>query len=178
MLTAQRQKANVNQKISMDMRPILVTIIATLALLLAGCTSMSAKKQSVADDNDPAAIQLAEAASSVSESLANLSAIERATTPLTMYKVLPNPDAYGMSGAVSVDWSGPVAPLVQKIATISGYQFRALGVPPAIPVIVTISAKDTPLAYVLRDADFQCGKKASILVYPGTRVIELRYARS
>ncbi|MCL5261667.1 MAG: DotD/TraH family lipoprotein, partial [Gammaproteobacteria bacterium] len=83
-----------------------------------------------------------------------------------------------MDKIASIDWSGPVGPLVKKIATASNYKLRVLGTPPAIPILVSISAKDTPLADILRDATFQCGNKANIVVYPASRTIELRYVKA
>ena len=83
-----------------------------------------------------------------------------------------------MAELVSIDWSGAVGPLVTKIAALSHYRVNSLGVPPAIPIIVSVTAKDTPLADILRDANFQCGIRASITVYPATKIIELRYARN
>jgi defect-in-organelle-trafficking protein DotD len=34
------------------------------------------------------------------------------------------------------------------------------------------------LADVLRDVGYQCGRRATIVVYPESRVIELRYAKN
>jgi defect in organelle trafficking protein DotD len=81
-------------------------------------------------------------------------------------------------GTVSVDWAGPVEPLLLQIAKISQYRLRVLGVRPAIPVMITMNVKDIPLTTVVRDIDFQSVKKASVIVYPQTRIIELRYMRS
>ena len=80
-----------------------------------------------------------------------------------------------MDQLISVDWTGPVEPLLKRIARASHYRVRPLGVPPAIPVIVSVSAQDTLLAEVVRDIQLQIGKKARIKTYPGSRVIELRY---
>jgi defect in organelle trafficking protein DotD len=60
---------------------------------------------------------------------------------------------------------------------ISGYRLRVVGVNPAIPVLVTVNAKDLPLAAIVRDIDFQGARKASVKVYPQSRIIELRYMR-
>ena len=63
---------------------------------------------------DPAMTQLAEAATSVSQSLNTLAAIQKARTP-AYQKRLPNPATYGMTDIVSLDWSGPVEPLLKII---------------------------------------------------------------
>lgn len=124
-------------------------------------------------DCDPATSKLAEAATSISHSLVKLSEIEQAQLPPQKMN-LPNLD---MPELISVDWSGPVEPLLQKMAKASGYKLRVLGTHPAIPVLVTITAYNTPMADVLRDAAFQCMSKADVVAYPNKRVIELRYAK-
>ncbi len=128
---------------------------------------------------DDASVKLAEAASSVNDTLVELARIEAASTP-AYRKNLPSPDLPGMSDLVSVDWSGPIGQLVERLATASGYKVRVLGTPPAIPVFVSVTATNVPLGSVLRDLDFQAGKKAHIIAYPNPdprkRVIELRYA--
>lgn len=152
-------------------------LLCTLGLLIVGCSSNPTVN---ADEtlNQGANIKLAESATTISNSLSSSAAIQRATTsPLSM-KQLPDPNSYNMDTLASVDWSGPIGPIVEKIAQASNYQLRVLGQPPAIPALVAINEQNTPLGYILRDLDYQAGSKANIVVYPDRRVIELRYARS
>jgi defect in organelle trafficking protein DotD len=138
-------------------------------------TTQSAPEQSV-DRNAQA--ELAETAQSVNQSLQELSSIQLATHPgVKMPKPL-NPNLIGMAQQTSLDWTGPVGPLLKKIAQASGYHVRVLGIQPAIPVIVSINAYDEPLANILRDTTYQVVKKARIKLYPQNRVIELRYLPS
>lgn len=125
-------------------------------------------------NSDPASIKLAEAADSVNDSLQTLEGIKKAEMP-AYRKKLPDPGLYGMSNPATLDWTGPIGPLVKEIASLSGFGFRQLGNPPSIPVIVAIHKVDTPLGLILRDADYQAGEKADVVVYPRTRIIELRY---
>lgn len=99
--------------------------------------------------------------------------------PYHRLKITPPPDpaTYGMSNLVSIDWGGPVEPLVAQIAASSGYKIRVLGNPPAVPVMVFLSVKNVPLGNVLRDIGFQVNTKANIVVFPRSKVIELRYAK-
>ncbi len=39
----------------------------------------------------------------------------------------PNPASYGMAQQVSIDWSGPVEPLLKQLANASGYRLRSIG---------------------------------------------------
>jgi defect-in-organelle-trafficking protein DotD len=91
---------------------------------------------------------------------------------------MPNPASYGMAQLTSIDWSGPVEPLVKQLAQASEYRLRVLGTHPAIPVLVTLNEKNIMLADAIRDVGYQCGRRATVVIYPDTRVIELRYAKN
>ncbi len=158
-------------------------IIAALVLsLLAGCTTTSQNLPNsitprINPKSDDAAIKLAEAARSVSQSLNELKIIEKASNPPE--KPLPYPTSSGLEKIVaSVDWSGPMEPLLERIAKLANYRLSILGRRPSIPILVTIASQDTPLADIVRNADLQAGTKANIAVYPGIHVIELRYAKN
>lgn len=149
--------------------------------LLAGCSTTqnlsSSLTPTINSSSDDASIQLAEAARSVSLSLNELKSIEKASNP--PLKPLPYPTASGLEKTItSVDWSGPIEPLLERIAKLVNYKLEVIGHRPAIPVLVTISSKDTPLAYIVRNADLQAGIKANIAVYPGIQTIELRYVKN
>lgn len=127
--------------------------------------------------HDDAEVKLVEAASSVSHSLDQLASIERAMYPHLSLPQPENPAAIGMQHLASVDWNGPAEPLVEKIAQASNYRLRVLGHNPGIPVIVSVTKKNQPLADILRDVTYQSVKRANIVVYPGSHVIEMRYIR-
>ncbi|MDR3492916.1 MAG: type IVB secretion system lipoprotein DotD [Gammaproteobacteria bacterium] len=121
---------------------------------------------------------LAEATYSVSRSLVTLSEVAQAAHPLPALEPPDNPASYGMGGNTSVDWSGPVEPLIKQIANTTNYRLTIIGSPPAIPVLVTIYSRNVPIADILRDVGYQCGRRATVVVYPGNREIELRYAKN
>jgi defect-in-organelle-trafficking protein DotD len=123
-------------------------------------------------------VSLAEASYSVSKSIVNLAEVAQASHPLPALDPQPNPASYGMAQLTSVDWSGPVEPLIKQLANASNYRMRVLGAQPGIPVLVTLNSKNTMLADVLRDVGYQCGRRATVLIYPDSRVIELRYAKN
>ncbi len=158
--------------------------LALLALLITGCstprhklvltyiTTKSAPVQTV-DKNSQ--MELAEAAVSVGKSLQNMAAIELATHPKVKLGAPLNPKLIGMDQQTSINWTGPVEPLLHRIADAARYKLHVLGNPPAIPVIVQILADNQPLSEILRDVRYQVVKKARIKVYPVGRVIEVRY---
>jgi defect-in-organelle-trafficking protein DotD len=83
-----------------------------------------------------------------------------------------------MAGLTSIDWSGPVEPLLHQIAQSTNYRLRVLGTRPGIPVLVSVYDKNMMMADILRDVGYQCGRRAAVVVYPESRVIELRYAKN
>jgi defect-in-organelle-trafficking protein DotD len=156
------------------MKKISLILTASLVFSITGCVTHHAGDPTLGPD--PAAATLAEAATSVSKSLVSLNELQAATTPLPPNYQPPNPASYGMSNLVTIDWNGPIEPLLTQIADATGYHVNTLGKPPAIPIIVTVIAKNKPIGDVLRDAGYQCADKAEVVVFPKTRVIELRYA--
>jgi defect-in-organelle-trafficking protein DotD len=149
--------------------------ITIICLALTACTPPPAN---VSTTTDETAVSLAEASYSVSRSLTDLSETAQAAHPLPKQEPPPSPASYGMGQLTSVDWSGPIEPLVRQIAKSTGYRMTVLGTPPAIPIIVTIYEKNAMMADILRNAGYQCGRRASVLVFPENRVIELRYAKN
>lgn len=157
------------------MKQRLGLLICCLPLLLSACATPKEPKGFTLSKSQST---LAEASYSVSRSMADLSETAQAAHPLPELEAPPSPASYGMGGVTSVDWSGPIEPLLQQIGRASDYRVRVLGTPPAIPVIVTVYAKNTLLGDVLRDAGYQCGRRATVVVFPDSRVIELRYAKN
>jgi len=164
----------------------IIIFLVSFLFLTVGCSTANVEptnpKTIAIISNDTGAKEaenkLADAALTVSESLHQLAEIERATHPQARLPSPPAASVIGMDQLASVEWTGPVAPLVNKIAAATSYKLRILGKQPAIPILISISAKDTPLADILRDATFQCGEKANIVVYPASKTIELRYAKA
>ncbi|MBY0378006.1 MAG: type IVB secretion system lipoprotein DotD, partial [Gammaproteobacteria bacterium] len=86
-------------------------------------------------------------------------------------------NAYNLQARASVDWSGPIEEVTARVAKAAHYRMRILGREPAIPVLVSLDVKDESLAEILRNIDYQAGKKAYLYVYPNSQVVELRYAK-
>lgn len=148
-----------------------------ISALLTGCVH-TFKKPPVNNPSDDATIKLAEAAVSVSDSMLEMARIEKEITPPNKDNTLTIPNAYNLQARASVDWSGPIEELTARIAKASHFKLRVLGNSPSIPILISISVKDQSLAEILRDIDYQSGKKAYIHVYSNSQVIELRYAKT
>jgi defect-in-organelle-trafficking protein DotD len=150
----------------------LVTIISSF-LVLCACSSTPPPPAPTSTD-----VALAEASYAVSRSISSLSEVAQAARPLPAIDPPPNPASYGMNGLTSVDWSGPVEQLVKQLADVSNYRLRILGAKPAIPVLVTVYTKNMMVADILRDVGYQCGRRATVVIFPDSKVVELRYAKN
>ena len=146
------------------------------SVFLASCASNHASN--TRPSADPSNVTLAEAATSVSNSLENLAATEQAAFHPIANQSMPDPSTYGMGGRASIDWSGPIEPLIQQIAQTAYYRVKIVGREPAVPILVTINSKNEMLGDILSNVAFQCGKRADVILYPETQVIELRYAEN
>ncbi len=148
--------------------------ILTAGMLLGGCVSNYVPP--APRTNDPAKIKLAQAASASTDSLVTLEGIRKAENP-QYQKKLPNANSFGMTQLASIDWTGPIDPIVKKIAKAASYRLQVLGTQPAIPVLVTIHAQNQSLGEILQNIDYQAGRKAYIYVNGKAGLIQLRYAR-
>jgi len=120
-------------------------------------------------------VELSESANTVASELTQL-----ADTAADLNAVKVNPDKkdvtyYQMHQLASVDWSGPVEPLLRRLAYISHYKVRVLGNVPAIPPIVTIHKRNAMVGDLLYDAALQAQNVATITVFPQSQIIELSY---
>ncbi|MFN3234859.1 MAG: type IVB secretion system lipoprotein DotD [Gammaproteobacteria bacterium] len=149
-------------------------VVAIMALLLSGC----AAHQPRPDPNvpDSATATIAEAAASVSRSLDDLNQMEQAEKPLLTRPTPKGGTFEGLHGVATIDWSGPIEPIVRQIANEAHYRFIRIGQDPAIPVIVTVAARNERLSDILLNIGYQGGQRASVMVYPSRKIIQLRYA--
>jgi defect-in-organelle-trafficking protein DotD len=170
------------------MQKILLTaLVSFLMAFCAGCSVLKQQNEITTDQNKQTTKQknnrsrlnveaeLLATAQSIEQSLSTLAAAEKAeNTPILNTAQLITPEG-GMGGTADVDWSGPLVPLVEKIAEMSDYRLKVLGSEPAIPILISVNAKRAVIADILQNASLQAGKRAHILVFPSTRIIEVRY---
>jgi defect in organelle trafficking protein DotD len=119
--------------------------------------------------------KLLKTAYSVDKELQRLAAIEQASKPGLFLPKAPNARSIGMAQQLTMDWVGPVEPLLIKIAKITHYQLRVLGQEPPLPVLVTVHKRLTSAADIVRNIQFQVTRHAQLVLYPSQRVMELRY---
>jgi defect-in-organelle-trafficking protein DotD len=120
--------------------------------------------------------RLSDTAKAVEKSLRILAAAQD-TNVMNVINTAPLVTAKGGMGCkADLDWSGPIEPLLHEVARLTDYRVKVIGNTPAIPVIVTITAEGRVIADIVKDAGLQAGKRASLVVYPCSKIIELRYA--
>jgi len=160
-------------KMSMKYKGLKIILMGVVCLLETGCP-LQAIDQAAAEPDDMvhAQIELSQAAYSVNESLQTLArANPVASRPYPTVEMI-NPS---LSQLVSVDWTGPVEPLLDEVAAITHYRIKVLGNPPALPVLVTLSVRDATAQDVLRDVQLQVNSRADVLIFPASGLIELHY---
>jgi defect-in-organelle-trafficking protein DotD len=155
-------------------------ICLVLCSSLPGCNSALSKNTdynlSKTPINNDIAAELVAAAKSIESSLAQLARNQDDNLiPLLNTAPLVTPEG-GMSGTADIDWTGPIEPLVRKLADMTDYKIKVLGNAPGIPIIISISQEKAVIADILKNAGMQAGKRANIVVFPANRVIEVRYA--
>lgn len=152
-------------------------LILLITSWIVGCSTTTYKRPPVNSPADDATIKLAEAADSISHSMLEVARVEKVILPRRPTNRITIPSTANLQTRASVSWSGPIEELVDQIAKSAQYRLRVLGKTPSVPILISIQAEDQSLAEILRNIDYQAGKKASIQVYPDNQVIELRYAK-
>lgn len=138
-------------------------------------TRKTAKEQKIGFSSANIETQLLTTAQSIEQSLSTLAAIEKAESPPILNTAPLVTSEGGMGGKIDIDWTGPIGPLVNKLGSLTNYRVKFLGTEPAIPILISINAKGAIIAEVLQNASLQTGKRAHILVFPASRLIEVRY---
>ena len=162
----------------------LILLIPTL-LFLVSCSSkrvVDLKLKYIPANAVPAQItdeqaqdQVAEAATAVGHSMQELSAVQMTMHPPKHLQKPFNPQTIGMGKLASISWTGPVEPVLKKIAQATHYKLRVIDKRPIIPVLISLDVRNQPIAYILRNIMYQVVMKANIAVYPKSHTIELRY---
>jgi len=149
----------------------------SVSLLLTGCSPITVNKKP--PQNTPssdASIKLAEAANAVSRSLIELAKIEKESKPKKKKDII-NVSSFNMQVRASIDWSGPIEELLDRLAKANFYRLRILGTRPAIPVLISLTSQDEQFGDIFRNIDYLSGDKADIQIYPKQKIVELRYAK-
>jgi defect in organelle trafficking protein DotD len=153
-------------------------------LVLPGCSKKANEEKAsqiqVKDNNGIVIASLDDAARSVALSLNDLSVIAKAENPPVKGMPFKNLNAPELDQELSLQWYGPVAPALEKIAKAVNYQVQVFGKPPKTPILVNIGSfhDKSKIIDLIRDIDIQSGLNASVLIFPDQKIISLRYTSS
>lgn len=135
------------------------------------CDQNSYKPKNMSDNEN----KLLSLGSEVHQKIDDMDKIERYKKTRIIKVVDEKMAKYGLGARVQIDWTGPVEPLMREVAGYADYKLKVIGVPPAIPVIVTAFHDDVELGDIIREAHLQAKERADVVVYPKSKVIEIRY---
>lgn len=149
----------------------------SLIMLLVACakpgTSPTPPPSYVVDESQ---IELAETAVAVKMQLEEMALVTAAKADrVQIQRDEPIAHHYEMARLVSVNWSGPVEPLVKQLAASNDYRVEVFGQAPAVPVLVSLNKRDTSAGALLQDTMLQVQGRAQIFVFPDAKIVELHY---
>ncbi len=160
-------------------RNFLLLSSALVLVLTTGCSGPGVKfsgdSPQVVASPDKVSLMLAESSDRASTALETLAAVEKARTPATQMSPVQNVPAE-LRRAITINWVGPIDPIVKTLADRAGYGFLELGKKPTIPVVVSIDAENQRVIDVLRDIGLQLGMRGDVKVDAEARMIEIYYS--
>lgn len=160
------------------MNKIKLLAFTALIPLVIGCESSGTKymkgNPQIAAQPDKISALLADAADRASSSLEKLAAIEAQKRRISATPKIENAPKE-LRRAITVNWIGPVEPILKKLADRSSYDFKVFGLGPGTPLIVSVDAENQPIIEVLRHIGIQLGAEAAVHVDAQNRIVEIRY---
>ena len=163
------------------MAKIKILLLPILCVALIQCATeapTSPVVETVIIRDGQATYQLAQTANYVDQSLKELNRIQAVATPPINTADFLDPSIPELQQNITLDWVGPIAPLVKKIAELNHFKVREIGQEPAIPILVSVTAKNVAAIEVLRNIDYQARPKAELEIFTNLKVIEIRYANN
>jgi defect-in-organelle-trafficking protein DotD len=82
--------------------------------------------------------------------------------------------ASALQQTMTLNWSGPIAPVVRQVAAKMGWSVQVLGKLPVTPVLVNLNGTST-VKDMLQNIDLQAGQNASVMLLPKYKLVSLRY---
>ena len=159
---------------------LLCGLMTVSILTISGCSANKPSAPALPDNSALIQQDLSAAAVSATGSLSQLAAIEKARYQSEAYMPFANVHDQSLDTFVSIQWYGPIVPLLQQVADMIGYQLQVFGKPPITPILVNIddTQQKTSAINIIRNADLQAGANANILIFTDQKLISLRYTGS
>lgn len=158
----------------------LLIAVIFMPLLLLGCSKRSHDMGHLDHTHVPSMRpqverELALDARSIDHSLSKLAALKAVDAPKIIVHDDINLLREGFDRLVSLDWDGPIYSIMKKIAELSNYRLKVVGVEPAIPVFLSINRDHISLKDLLQEVRNVSESQAEITVDVGQRLLVLRY---
>ncbi len=130
-------------------------------------------KAPLSSPHKDAAYQIAEATKSASNSLAQLAKIQSYQHP-DYYKTPQKVVKSNVKGTVSIDYIGPIEPLLKKLAKSANVKYRKLGKQTGTPIIVSVKYDNASLRDVVENIAYQAQNHAIVEVNK-QGAVQIRY---
>lgn len=126
-------------------------------------------------DNKSIEQKLTQAAVQASNALSSLAEVKKARShdPLPIFP--GQLAAEDFSQLVTLDWSGPVEPVMKMLVEVSGYRLKVYGAMPTIPPVVTVDSKDVAVSDVIKDVVYQAQDQVDVKVDASSKEVQLYY---
>ncbi len=152
----------------------LILAIVVNVIILGGCTQSKNIGRQMVIEPDPVALKLSSAVDRASAALQTLAAVEQHKTPLATVSSVSNVPKE-LLRTISVEWTGPLEPIVKTVANRAGYRFSILGAKPPVPIVVQVRSVEKTVIDVLRDIGLQSGTRADVVVDADRKIVEINY---
>lgn len=161
-------------KIRLAARGLARLAFAGATVMLAACQTTATDRKTVGapDQVDSALSQSADRVSSAMRHMAEIETARKVVENAPIDQSLVPPE---MSKEIDIAWSGPLDQAVEHLALTMGWSFGIIGKKPAVPVIVTMSAKGRPIVEIMQTFAAQAIGAAKINVDAGGRRLEVEY---
>lgn len=161
------------------MKHLRLTCLSLLTLLLVpACETVgerfSKDSAQLVAQPDSVSAMLADAADRASNALETLAAVEQSRTPDIDVSAVNGAPAE-LRRAITMNWVGPVEPVVKALADRASYNFATIGPKPPSAVVVRVDVQNMPVVEVLRDIGLQLGTRANIRIDGPRKVVEVNY---
>lgn len=159
-------------------KPTRILAAASLTVLLAACqTTRGVPILPPISEADLKVAEAVEITSRANQAIAEVEVAVAAPTRAGPNQTVPAGVTLPaeLTEQISIDWQGKVEPLLAALAGKMGYRFAVTGSPPAVPVVVSMSAKNEAVHDIIRRAGNMIHDHGDIALNPGARTIELRY---
>ncbi|WP_162902158.1 DotD/TraH family lipoprotein [Facilibium subflavum] len=152
-------------------------MIILLTLTLSSCASQAPIVKKV-DYEKQLLQEISNSSKSIDTTLNQLSLIEN---PDGQKAQLPfsNIKNHVLQKRVELSWYGDITPLLEKIASVTGYQFQVYGKKPHLPILIQVGSPKQPvittILHVLQNVQIQAKNSAFIYINQENKILSLRY---